>query len=54
MTYIYVGYDFNYLSLITDAYFKKDCWILFASVFEYWEGCLNALDNALAVVAKKK
>jgi transposase InsO family protein len=52
MTYIYVGYDFNYLSLITDAYSKKIvgyCLHQFLST----EGCLKALEMALANRSKK-
>lgn len=53
MTYIYVGYDFNYLSLITDAYSKKIvgyCLHQFLST----EGCLNALQIALDNRSKTK
>ncbi len=52
-THIYVGYDFNYLSLITDAYSKKIvgyCLHQFLSA----EGCLNALTMALANRSKTK
>ncbi|WP_345158160.1 IS3 family transposase [Pontibacter saemangeumensis] len=52
MTYIYVGFDFNYLSLITDAYSKKIvgfCLHQFLST----EGCLSALEMALAKRSKQ-
>lgn len=51
MTYICVGYDFNYLSLVTDAYSKKIvgyCLHQFLST----EGCLKALEMALATGSK--
>jgi hypothetical protein len=53
MTYIYVGYDFNYLSLITDAYSKK---IVGYCLHQYLstEGCLHALTMALASRSKKE
>ena len=46
LTYICVGFDFNYLSLITDAYSKK---IVGYHLHPYLttEGCLEALDMAL-------
>jgi transposase InsO family protein len=46
MTYICVGYGFNYLSLITDAYSKK---IVGFHLHPYLttEGCLQALNMAL-------
>lgn len=46
LTYICVGYDFNYLSLITDAYSKK---IVGYHLHPYLttEGCLQALMMAL-------
>ncbi|MFD2999300.1 IS3 family transposase [Pontibacter toksunensis] len=53
MTYIYVGFDFNYLSLITDAYSKKIvgyCLHQFLST----EGCLRALEMALATRSKQE
>ncbi|MBC3539034.1 IS3 family transposase [Rufibacter sediminis] len=52
MTYIYVGFDFNYPSLITDAYSKKIvgyCLHQFLST----EGCLKALEMALATRTKQ-
>jgi transposase InsO family protein len=53
MSYIYVGYDFNYLSLITDAYSKK---IVGYCLHQYLstEGCLKALQMALASRSKKE
>jgi transposase InsO family protein len=52
MTYICVGHNFNYLSLITDAYSKKIvgyCLHQFLST----EGCLKALEMALTTRTKK-
>jgi len=46
ITYICVGYDFNYLSLITDAYSKKVVgYCLYPNLSA--EGCHQALDMAL-------
>ena len=47
ITYISVGYDFNYLSLITDAYSKK---IMGYCLHPYLsnEGCIEALKMALS------
>jgi putative transposase len=46
ITYICVGYDFNYLSLITDAYSKKIVgYCLYPNLSA--EGCHHALDMAL-------
>lgn len=46
ITYICVGYDFNYLSLITDAYSKKLVgWCLYPNLSA--EGSLQALEMAL-------
>ena len=46
ITYICVGYDFNYLSLITDAYSKKVVgYCLYSNLSA--EGCHQALDMAL-------
>lgn len=47
ITYISVGYDFNYLSLITDAYSKK---IMGYCLYPYLsnEGCIEALKMALS------
>jgi transposase InsO family protein len=46
MTYISIGYDFNYLSLITDAYSKR---IMGYYLHPYLnnEGCIEALKMAL-------
>ncbi len=52
LTYIYVGFDFNYLSLITDASSKKTvgyCLHQFLST----EGCLIALEMALSTRSKQ-
>jgi putative transposase len=53
MTYIYVGYDFNYLSLITDAYSKKIVGY-YLHQFLSTEGCLRALEMALATRSKQQ
>ena len=47
ITYISVGYDFNYLSLITDAYSKK---IMGYCLYPYLsnDGCIEALKMALS------
>ena len=47
LTYICVGYDFNYLSLITDAHSRK---IMGYCLHQFLttEGCLKALNMALA------
>jgi transposase InsO family protein len=46
ITYICVGYDFNYLSLVTDAYSKKIVgYCLFPNLSA--EGCHQALEMAL-------
>jgi transposase InsO family protein len=46
ITYICVGYDFNYLSLVTDAYSKKIVgYCLYPNLSA--EGCLYALEMAL-------
>lgn len=47
ITYISIGYDFNYLSLITDAYSKQ---IMGHCLFPYLsnDGCIEALRMALA------
>jgi putative transposase len=46
MTYISIGYDFNYLSLITDAYSKR---IMGYCLYPYLsnDGCIEALKMAL-------
>lgn len=46
MTYISIGYDFNYLSLITDAYSKQ---IMGFCLYPYLsnDGCIEALQMAL-------
>lgn len=51
LTYLYVGFDFNYLSLITDAHSKLIvgyCLHPFLTA----EGCLKALDMALKTKGK--
>ena len=47
ITYISIGYDFNYLSLITDAYSKK---IMGHCLHPYLsnDGCIKALQMALS------
>jgi putative transposase len=50
ITYICIGYDFNYLSIITDAYSKQ---IMGYCLYPYLsnlsnDGCIEALRVALA------
>lgn len=52
LTYICVGHDFNYLSLITDAHSRK---IVGYCLFPFltMEGCMKALDMAINNRTKK-
>jgi transposase InsO family protein len=52
LTYICVGHDFNYLSLITDAHSRKIVGY-YLHPFLSAEGCLKALDRALGNRTKR-
>jgi putative transposase len=53
ITYLQVGNDFSYLSLVTDAYSKKIIGFYLSKTLDA-EGCLNALKMALKDTAESK